>query len=277
MKRTIFLIMLLATHTAFAEKFTTTIHSIALGKKGEPHLVRFDNGRASFLSQSNAELLNSLIQTDKNHNLLEVKVDRRNNIYAALTIQNNDIYVDDVSSKAWTSEPYKPSILNHTNTAIGIFNKMRKDYTKDGECYNRAHIWSYEEYKRSGLHSMKIFMFFTEKYIRNYKFHWWFHVTPMSYVASLSSPRTLDRRYTSGPRQTKIWSDVFIKSKRTCKKVNTFDEYYENQMGQDCYHIYTSMYYVIPRDIEKRDITGLEKSEFLDKEIKRAYRNGFNK
>src|SRR5690606_15702344 len=108
-----------------------------------------------------------------------------------------------------------------------------------------------------------------------YKFGWWFHVTPMVYMANKSSPRTLDRKYTSGPRQTKVWSDVFIKSKRTCKKVEKFDDYYLNQKTQDCYHIHTSMYYVIPRDIEKRDLTGEEKSGFNEREIRRAYQNGF--
>ena len=119
-------------------------------------------------------------------------------------------------------------------------------------------------------------MFFTTRYIRKYKFHWWFHVTPMFYVKSFKSPRTLDRRYTSGPRQTKTWSDVFVKSKRRCKKVKTFDDFWLNQEKEDCYHIYASMYYVIPRDLEKRDITGKEKTEFSEKEIQRAYSNGFN-
>lgn len=154
---------------------------------------------------------------------------------------------------------------------------MRKDYTSGGQCYNRAHIWSYEEFQRSRLNTMKIFMFFTESYIRKYKYHWWFHVTPMVYVGNLKSPRTLDRRYTSGPRTTKSWSDIFIKSKRTCPVVKTFNDFWLNQNKQHCYHIYTNMFHVIPRDIETRDLTGIEKTEFDEKTIKKAYKDAFKK
>lgn len=262
--------------TAFGKTLISTIHSIDLGEKLEPHFVRFDNGRVSFLDPQKSSLLDSLIKSEEKKEIIEVKLDRENYIYAAMTVGHEPEDQEMISPNSWSAEPYKPSVVRSTNSALMIFNKMRKDYTKEGECYNRAHIWAYEEFRRSGLNSMKLFMFFTERYIRNYRFHWWFHVTPMTYILSSNSPRTLDRRYTSGPRQTKTWSDVFIKSKRTCKKVKTFNEYFENQRTQDCYHIDASMYYVRPRDLEKRDITGIEKSEFIEKEVIRAYRNGFN-
>src|SRR5690606_5114643 len=117
------------------------------------------------------------------------------------------------SEEGLESAAFEPTVVKSYNSALAIHNRMRKDYTKHGECYNRAHIWAYEEHEKKGTNLMKIFMFFTERYIRNYKFGWWFHVTPMVYMANKSSPRTLDRKYTSGPRQTKVWSDVFIKSK----------------------------------------------------------------
>lgn len=124
---------------------------------------------------------------------------------------------------------------------------------------------------------MKVFLFFTESYIRRYRFNWWFHVTPATFVSNLKSPRTLDRRYTTGPRQTKTWSDIFIRSKRTCKEVEKFDDFWLNQQKEDCYHIHASMYYVIPRDLEKRDLSGLEKTEFIESQIRLAYMNGFSR
>lgn len=270
-----FLLFMLSSRV-MAVQFSSTIHSIDLGKSTESHLVRFDNGRVTFVSPNDSKLLEALMTTSERREVVSVKVDRTNSIAAIHSIGDADI---DIDNGTWTDDPdpYHPDVVKNTNAALKIFNKMRKDYTQKGECYNRAHIWSYEEYQRSGLNSMKIFMFFTERYIRKYKFHWWFHVTPMTYVASFKSPRTLDRRYTSGPRQTKIWSNVFVKSQRTCKKVEKFDDYWLNQKTQDCYHIHASMYYVIPRDLEKRDLTGKEKTKFSDKEIRRAYRNGFNK
>lgn len=273
MKRIMMLILLLAPDLVLAERFSSTIHSIAFGKASEPHLVRFDNSRASFISSSDLDLFNSLVLSKEKNEKVEVEIDQENNVIAAQTVGKMP-QMERGEEEAWNTEPYEPSVVSY-NTALAMFGKMRKDYNNSGECYNRAHVWAYEENQRSGAKLMKIFMFFTERYIRRYRFNWWFHVTPMVYYGNMDSPRTLDRRYTSGPKQTKIWSDVFIKSKRTCRKVKKFDEFWLNQNTEDCYHIHTNMYYLIPRDIEKRDIFGTEKVEFIDREVRNAYQNAF--
>lgn len=261
---------------ASAEKFTSTIHSIDPGQGHEPYLVRFDNGRVGFLQTNKLNVLTFLKSRVKDQEVL-VRLDSKNNIYAVSEIESHNIEGEETDVWKDEREPYSPSIVKNTNESLRIFRNMRRDYTLKGECYNRAHIWTVEAKKKTDLNLMKIFMFFTERYIRKYKFHWWFHVTPMVYVGSIKSPRTLDRRYTSGPRQTKTWSNTFVKSKRTCKIVTKFDDFYLNQQKEDCYHIYTSMYYVKPRDIEKRDLTGEEKTEFIQREINKAYKNAFKK
>lgn len=258
-----------------AEVFTSKIHSIDIGGAKEPHLIRFENGRVGFVEQNNVYILKTLNSHDKTH-VLKVSADSKNDIYAISSA--GPAKPDDIDENLrMNQEPYKPTTLKDTNAAIRLFKTMRKDYTANGECFNRAHIWTVEAQQKSNINFMKIFMFFTERYIRKYKFHWWFHVTPMAYVGNLKSPRTFDRRYTSGPRQVKTWSDTFVKSKKPCKRINTFDEYYLNQQSQDCYHIHTSMYYVIPRDIEKRDLTGVEKTEIIEREVRKAYKNAFKK
>lgn len=261
--------------SAQADFFSSSIHSIDFGKGSFPHLVRFDNGRVAFVEAHETDLLTSLITSEENQKIVDIQVNEENSIYAASTTGSASAFEN---REGWNTktEPYVPSVLTNWNSALHIFNKMRKDFTPKGECYNRAHIWSYEEFQRTKLNSMKIFMFFTESYIRRYRYHWWFHVTPMTYVSNLNSPRTLDRRYTTGPRQTKTWSDVFIRSRRACKEVKKFDDFWLNQQKEDCYHIHASMYYVIPRELEKRDLTGVEKTEFVESQIKRAYKNGFN-
>lgn len=262
--------------SASADQFISTVHSLDIGKGKEDHFVRFDNGRVTFIKGTDKNMIQSLINVEKHHRYVLVVTDKRNNLQAIQSIQASP---EELSEDVWSksSGPYRPRVLKNSNEALKVFNQMRKDYTKDGECYSRAHIWAYEEHQRSKMNLMKIFMFFTERYIRNYKFHWWFHVTPMVYVANFQSPRTLDRRYSGGPRQTLTWSNTFVKTQRRCKIVTKFDDYWLNQETQDCYHIYSSMYYVIPRDLEKRDLTGQEKTDFIEREIKRAYRDGFNK
>lgn len=271
-------LFLVSSQTIFAETFSSTIHSIGFGKGIDSHIVRFDNSRVSFIDHADQDLLTSLVQSTERNEMVEVQVDTENTVIAAQTVGPSEFVQDLADEKLWQEvpeDPFKPAVIKDYKTLQTIFKRMRKDYTKKGECYSRAHVWAYEEHKKSGLNLMKNFMFFTERYIRKYKFHWWFHVTPMMYWENFTKPRTLDRRYTSGPRQTKTWSDVFVKSKRTCKKISKFDDFWLNQSKQDCYHIHTSMYYVIPRDIEKRDLTGKEKTAFSEKEIRRAYNNGF--
>lgn len=258
-----------------AENFSSTIHSIDLGHGNEPHLIRFDNGRVGFVEANKGDVLTTLQSRGKDHEV-KVRTDSKNNIYA-VSVMEEIIPGDEDETGTVVAEPYSPTVVKNTNAALKLFRGMRRDYNLKGECYNRAHIWTVESKKKSDANLMKIFMFFTERYIRKYKFHWWFHVTPMVYVGNLKSPRTLDRRYTSGPRQTKTWSNTFVRSKKTCKIVDKFDDYFENQQNEDCYHIYTSMYYVKPRDIEKRDLTGVEKTEFIEREVNKAYKNAFRK
>lgn len=265
------LISMFSSHLS-AETFYSALHSIDFGKGGDFHLMRFENGRVVFLRAKDAHRL-SYIKSTETHSF-EVTSDSQNFLLRLKLANSSKSHLDEEKVRE-TVEPYNPSILKDSKSSIDIFSKMRGDFTSYGECFNRAHVWVYEEHLRSRLNLMKIFMFFTERYIRKYKFKWWFHVTPMVYVKNKKNVTTLDRRYTSAPRQVKTWADIFVKSKNTCKVIQRFDEYWLNQSSQDCYHIYTSMYYVIPRDIEKRDLTGREKVEFIQKEINRAYKNAF--
>jgi hypothetical protein len=269
----LFVALLSTTGLLKAETFASRIHSIDIGDGSESHLIRFDNGRVSFVEARKKNLLETLRRHEKNHEV-KVSTDAKNNIYAVSVM---DDPIDDDDQDDSETEPYEPVVVKNTNAALKVFRSMRRDYSLSGECYNRAHIWTVEAKRKADLNLMKIFMFFTERYIRKYKYHWWFHVTPMVYVGNMNSPRTLDRRYTSGPRQTRTWSNTFIKSKKACKIVEKFDDFYMNQQKEDCYHIYTSMYYVKPRDIEKRDLTGVEKTEFIDREVSKALKNAFRK
>lgn len=269
------LFILMSTNVSRGDSFFSTIHSIDMGQlKKEAHLIRFDNGRVGFLRNEKSKVLIALKKALDENQPLRVELDQQNDLID-FKINRSFLLNEDINELPFSREPYRPAVLKDMNSAIRMFNKMRKKYTVNGECFNRAHIWTYEEFKQSKTNMMKVFMFFTEKYIRKYKFKWWFHVTPMIYVKDFKSPRALDRRYNGGPRQLKTWSDTFVKTKRSCKTVTKFDDFWLNQKIEDCFHIHSSMYYVMPRDLEKRDITGIEKEAFIEKEIRKAYSNGF--
>lgn len=274
---TLTLFIILSIQSSFAtalSTFTSTIHSIDLGKrKKDPHLIKFDNGRVAFVGNADIDLVRALEKGRRNRLIIEIVQDKKNNIISA---QGQGIEKDEEEDSFKQSlPPYEPTVLKSYNSALSILNQMRKDYNKEGQCYSRAHVWAYEEYNRSGLQSMKLFLFFTNRYIRNYRFHWWFHVTPMTYVEG--TMRTLDRRYSSAPVRTKTWTDIFIKSKRSCRLVKYYNTYAKNQESQDCYLIPVSMYFLIPRDIEKRDLMGTVKESFIQRDIDRSYRDAFDR
>ncbi len=73
----------------------------------------------------------------------------------------------------------------------------------------------------------------------------------------------------------KTWTDVFIKSKRSCKVVSKYSAYFDNQRSQDCYMIPVSMYYVVPSDIARLEETGEERTAYEDVEIEHALWEAF--
>jgi hypothetical protein len=172
---------------------------------------------------------------------------------------------------------YKPSILTNIVQAFDIFKRMRNDHYEDAQCTNIAHVWAYEEFKRSGLKSEKIFLFFSKKYIKRYRFGWWFHVSPIVNMSedNLIQNIVLDRGYTTMPFEIKTWTDHFIKSKKECKFIDKISTYYKNKSNEDCFIMKVSMYYWKPRDIRLRDQTGNEKKIFYKSEIKKAYQEAF--
>jgi hypothetical protein len=193
--------------------------------------------------------------------------------------QGNSFQSEKLISSVSPKSNYTPTILADQAEAYKLYGMMRSDYLEEAQCTNMAHVWAYEEYKRSGLKSQKIFLFFTKKYIMRYRFGWWFHVSPL--VQAKEGKEILqivmDRRYTSLPLDKKTWTDHFVKTNRQCKEIDKISTFWNNQQSEDCYLMQVSMYYWQPRDIRLRDENGKDKTKFLKGEIRQAYDQAFNK
>lgn len=273
MKLFAFFTILLMTLSGFAETYQSKIHSIDTSqKKNQPHLIFMENGRVIFVDYQDTDLLNSFRQSLKENNLLEIEVDEKNNFVDAETLEPQAHYDREAADRSG-SFSYDPSVVSSSG-ATAIFRRMRRDYQNESQCYNRAHIWAWEEFQKSGLKSSKHFLFFTKRYIRNYRYKWWFHVAPSVKVSGLGD-RILDRRYTSGHRSVKSWTNAFIYSRRSCPVVDNYFDYRNNQESEDCYLIPVSMYFWQPRDIERRDRGGAVKTQFYQSEVDYAYWEAF--
>lgn len=270
MKTLIFLLLIMS--SAYGETILSQIDSIDMGKQGEPHLVLLKEGRVAFVPFHKKKVLARL---NKNA-IIEFQLNHKSELTGFREIE---VATPSDGFHTFESEdPYTPSVVT-LKTAGSIFTKMRRGWTAKGQCFNRAHIWTYEEFKRTGTKLNKVFMFFTSRYIRKYKYKWWFHVTPMVYVGGLKQTnwKMLDRRYTKGPIRSKTWSDIFIKTKKACKVVNVYSHYRENQSTQDCYFFPVSMYYVVPSDLARLENTGEERTEYDPIDVEHALWDGFGK
>ncbi len=172
---------------------------------------------------------------------------------------------------------FEPTVLNSLAEAKNIFRSLRNGATSWSQCYNRAHVWAYESKRTFNLDSMKVFMFYTRKYIREFNFDWWFHVSPFTYVMEdgVKTERVLDFGFTRSTLHMKNWTDIFMRNKVTCPEITKYSEYENNQEAEYCYLYKAPMYYLQPLDLDNKERTGATKSKWLDYEVKRAYRNGF--
>lgn len=263
--------------SAIAVADTYKIENIDRGRKsGEKDLVYLSDGRIGILPDAkSAEALTASealrkdlpveIKLDKNHNVSTIKIsDRPEKNFSpesSLTPQND----------------YIPTVLPDMASVNTIFKRMNRRWQMDSQCYNRAHVWNYEEYQRTGLLSKKVFIFYTRRYIRDYRFKWWFHAIPTVLVKNEGNivERYLDPMFARSPLPQKGWTDLFIKSKRSCPVITKYSQYRDNQETEHCYLHFSSMYYWQPRDLDNFERTGFEKKNFIRSEVNWSYWEAF--
>jgi hypothetical protein len=258
------------TYLSFNVKASTTfdaeIHSIS---RGNPTLVKFTNGRVGFLDSS----------FDLNHSLLlsgrRVKANlSETNLLLSLQLQNTI----EMSEGFKIRSSIEPTILASKEKVEEVFKRLKSTYRKDSECYNRAHIWSYEEYQHYGIVMEKAFVFFSDEYIRENNFHWWFHVAPYVLFVERNAlfGAVMDHMFTERPISVKEWTDQWIVTKKPCREIDRYSEYSNNIYSNECFLIKVDMYFWQPRDLENQEKSGFQKTMFFGEEIQHAYHEAFN-
>jgi hypothetical protein len=261
--------LLLIVPLAHAEKIRSRIDSVDMGNDGEEALLKLENGRVVFVKDENKFLLEdkSLMGSP-----VEINTDERGNL-------------ESVTSPEFDPDPEQPTtpptttsvnatVLPDYNSALIIFRGMNPTWKTKTECTDRAQVWTYEEWKKRGLISRKVFLFFTNTYIRRYRYHWWFHVSPYVLVkdGEVVTERVMDRRYTRGPLFMKSWTDIFIYSKQTCAE-STYRHYRQNRNGAaHCFVVKADMYYRLPLHVRNLEDYGQVKTKFSLSEVNFSYR-----
>jgi hypothetical protein len=262
----------------------TRIHDVDLGERpGDIVLVLLSNGRVAQSSVNDSALLDRLQRARLQQELVRVEV-------------NDDLEVTELGP-ALAEEPlapaypvlnekselvYVPTVIPSPDEARRIF-RDRRSNNKDSQCFNRAHVWSYEWRVKHQLFSQKAWIFFSRKFLRSQlgrepKFDWWFHVAPMALVSENGAirERVLDVKYSSQPLPLQSWANIFMRGKGPCKTVGRYSEHANFPYEGYCYFQKTSMYYYIPADLEALENFGRTKTSWVEAEVREAYREAFD-
>ncbi len=172
---------------------------------------------------------------------------------------------------------FTPTVLSTFQEAQALFNRQDKRTKRHSQCFNRAHGWAYDMWRLAGVSTQKVFIFFTQRYIRNYRYKWWFHVAPYTLVQSSQGPieHVLDVTFSRGPLQMRPWTDMFMQNNAPCPTVQSYSQYRLNQDTQDCYLLKTSMYYRVPSELERLESEGVQKHNWSLVEIAQARQEAF--
>lgn len=275
MVKTIIGLLFFASFKLSAAIYTGTISHIDMPRNDkELPLIFLSNGSVLKISNENKIDIAAFQEAKRSVLKLKLEVNKKQQI---LAVENLGKEKNVLLFEQEALSDFEPTVLATEADVTKIFSTLKKGAKSWSQCYNRAHIWSYESKVKHGLDSMKVFLFYTRKYIREYNFDWWFHVSPFTYVAGVNGieERVLDYRFTKSPLPMKKWTDVFMHNKSECTPIVKFSDYENNQEQAYCYLYRASMYYYQPLDLEALENTGAQKLNWVKWEVNNAYRNGF--
>ncbi len=266
--------------TARAAVTTTRVISVDAPRgESEALLMLEDEGRVLRADARDDELMAALKDSAENGDVLRLSYDLETGaVLAAQSVardaesaplERGEEKVADFRDEI-TVLP-SPEAAHELNMSLDRATKWRS------QCYNRAHGWAFDMWNRRRVVTGKMFIFFSARYIRDYKYDWWFHVAPYVYV-DVNGQKVeyiLDREYMQVPRTRRGWTDYFMYNDAECREVSVYSHYRQNQNSAWCFLMPKSMYFRQPLDIRAEEETGAVKTQFNYGEVRASRRQAF--
>jgi hypothetical protein len=272
--RFFFLLTLLYSFSLMANtQVKTQIHDIDMGSQGmEEPLIFLTSGQVVKFKIVDKKLLTELQEAVRNKTWYEITINDQREIVNLEVIPTPEVTAESRKMFSLQSIPFEPSILKSLDVARTYFFDARTN-PKESQCFNRAHVWSYDWRVKHKLYSSKVWLYFTRKFIRKYKFQWWFHVAPMVHVLVNGEvkERIMDVKYARGPIKLKTWTDIFLRDYAECPVVDKYSDQANHPESGSCFIMKSSMYYYQPVDLEQKELTGVDKSSWLEPEVRQAF------
>ncbi len=177
-----------------------------------------------------------------------------------------------LSSEAQTLQTlgdFQPSIISSESEALGLYRRLpTTSFKKNSGCFQRAHNWSFQLAQQNLIKSMKVFLFFTERYKREFDYEWMYHVAPLvpvqkadgsieemvfdpTFVNTPSWAKPEDEKhYDNKPISIQEWIKYFIFPEVECPVIENYQDYANYQDRYYCYLMKTPMFTYIPTNLE---------------------------
>jgi hypothetical protein len=274
------LLLLLLSFSVQARTITTQIHDLDFGNQpGDEILLFLSSGDVVKLPRVDTKQLDYYQLAKLRKSWLAITVDK-------------DRYVEKVENAPAPLKPSEsekallaPAEINYTPTTVPSFDRAtqlirtsRQSPNPESQCFNRAHVWTYEWWQKHSLRSNKILIFWSRDYVRRLGFKWWFHIAPYVNVRNDEGrvvERVLDVKYISRPVDFQWWANYHSKVNYNCKVVTKYSDYANYPYGHDCYFMRTHMYTYQPADLEMYEAWGFTKNAFNMDEVRAAYLEAF--
>lgn len=272
------LLISLLTLPAFAGiDLTTQILDIDYGQKPDDDVLVFlGSGHVAKIRRSDDFLSSKKMLLNKNQwHAISLDDDR---YIISMEKTENPSPIEPILSHAKRVQlDYTPTTIPDMKTAKDFFRRARYN-PKDSQCFNRAHVWSFEWWRESSLQSNKILIFFTRNYIRRYNFEWWFHIAPYVHVQEGDKvvERVMDRKYSSGPIDFRRWTNIFMNKDPECPVITKYSDYADYPYNGDCFIMRTHMFTYQPADLQMYEAWNYSKDSFNMDEVRGAYLEAFD-
>ncbi|MBY0516303.1 MAG: hypothetical protein K2P81_05310 [Bacteriovoracaceae bacterium] len=274
MKRLVLGLLALSTAAQAAELKTHLSDVIITQGEEEVLVLAQEEGRVLRVNAADASLVESLKIAKENHELVMLDIDlETTEILGAQLLETETL---DLFNEKALNDSFIPTVLS-LDSATSLFNRMDTRTKRFSQCFNRAHGWAYDMFRLANVNSKKVFIFFTQKFIKEHKYKWWFHVSPyvMTQEGNMTVERVMDVSFTRGPTFMQEWTDTFMPDGTVCPTVARYTDYRNNQWAQDCYLIKASMFYRSPMDLELLEKEGRQELGWNYDEIREARKQAF--
>jgi hypothetical protein len=271
--------LLFASQLVSAAELKTRLVNVATPEISDKEVMIFaeNEGRVLWADAKDEVMLNALREAQKEGLNVTLRFDNESGKILGAELLEVAVLADSLESKSEEKSFYTPTVMNSLADAQALFNRQDRNTKRWSQCFNRAHGWSYDMWRMAGVNSMKVFIFFTQRYIKAYRYKWWFHVAPFVVVQTTSGAveHVMDVSFSKGPMQMRPWTDMFMENNAACPTVERYSQYRQNQATQDCYLIKTSMYYRSPSDLELLETQGRQELNWNLNEVREAREEAF--